>query len=88
MSQILCSVDGLCSNYSKVRMVCVGHEKGADVGPLITKDAKNRVCELVQSGVEEGAKLLLDGRNVKVPGYEKGNFVGMSIRSYSHLVCL
>ena len=56
--------------------MCSGHEKDADLGPLITKDAKKRVCELVQSGVDEGASLLLDGRAIKVLGYEKGNFVG------------
>ncbi|KAL1534404.1 Methylmalonate-semialdehyde dehydrogenase [acylating], mitochondrial, variant 2 [Salvia divinorum] len=41
--------------------------------------AKERVCRLVQSGVESGARLLLDGRNIKVPGYEQGNFVGPTI---------
>ena len=33
------------------------------------------------TGVNEGAKLLLDGRGIKVPGYEKGNFVGPTILS-------
>uniref|UniRef100_A0A8D3E041 methylmalonate-semialdehyde dehydrogenase (CoA acylating) n=1 Tax=Scophthalmus maximus TaxID=52904 RepID=A0A8D3E041_SCOMX len=42
-------------------------------------NAKTRVESLIQSGVEEGAKLLLDGRNVKVKGYENGNFVGPTI---------
>jgi malonate-semialdehyde dehydrogenase (acetylating)/methylmalonate-semialdehyde dehydrogenase len=37
------------------------------------------VEQLIAAGVEDGAKLLLDGRNVKVPGYEKGNFVGPSV---------
>ena len=34
---------------------------------------------LVQSGVDEGASLLLDGRGVKPPGYEQGNFVGPTV---------
>ena len=59
--------------------VSLGHEPGADLGPLITPQAKERVCELIQSGVDEGADLLLDGRNVKVPGYENGNFVGPTV---------
>ena len=34
-----------------------GTEPGADLGPLISPEAKQRVCDLVQSGVEEGAKV-------------------------------
>ncbi|KAG7237131.1 hypothetical protein INR49_032772 [Caranx melampygus] len=52
---------------------------GADVGPLISPEARKRVESLIQSGVDEGANLLLDGRNVKVKGYENGNFVGPTI---------
>lgn len=59
----------------------LGDQPGADVGPLISPQAKERVCSLIQSGVDEGAKLLLDGRNVNVKGYEKGNFVGPTIIS-------
>ena len=49
------------------------------MGPLISPEAKKRVCNLVQSGIDAGAKVLLDGRDIKVPGYEKGNFVGPTI---------
>lgn len=56
-----------------------GDQPGADVGPLISPEAKDRVESLIQSGVDEGAKLLLDGRNVNVKGYENGNFVGPTI---------
>lgn len=51
------------------------------MGPLISPQAKRRVESLIQSGVEEGARVLLDGRNVKVAGYESGNFVGPTILS-------
>ncbi|XP_005917733.1 methylmalonate-semialdehyde dehydrogenase [acylating], mitochondrial [Haplochromis burtoni] len=64
---------------SKSLRVNSGDQPGADVGPLITPEAKARVESLIQSGVDEGAKLLLDGRNVKVKGYENGNFVGPTI---------
>ena len=57
----------------------LGHEPNADLGPLISPQAKQRVLDLVNSGVKEGAELLLDGRDVSVPGYEKGNFVGPTI---------
>ena len=58
-----------------------GDQPGADVGPLISPEAKVRVNSLIQSGVDEGATLLLDGRAVNVKGYENGNFVGPTIIS-------
>jgi malonate-semialdehyde dehydrogenase (acetylating)/methylmalonate-semialdehyde dehydrogenase len=64
---------------AKKLRVSAGNEPTADLGPLISKKAKQRVLDLVESGVNEGAKLLLDGRGIKVPGYEKGNFVGPTI---------
>lgn len=57
----------------------LGDQPGADVGPLISPEARARVEMLIQSGVDEGATLLLDGRNVHVKGYENGNFVGPTI---------
>lgn len=71
-------IPDLVAKAKKLR-VTAGHEPGADIGPLISPKAKQRVLDLVESGVNEGAKLLLDGRNVKVSGYEKGNFVGPTI---------
>jgi len=56
-----------------------GKEPGADIGPLISPEAKERVKRLIQSGVDQGAKLVLDGRDVKVAKYPKGNFVGPTI---------
>ncbi|KAG8368584.1 hypothetical protein BUALT_Bualt15G0060700 [Buddleja alternifolia] len=64
---------------AKALKVNTGTDPEADLGPVISKQAKERVCKLVQSGVESGARLLLDGRNIKVPGYEKGNFIGPTI---------
>lgn len=56
-----------------------GHVPGVDVGPVISPESKQRILSLIQSGVDEGAKLILDGRNVTVEKYEKGNFVGPTI---------
>ncbi|KAI9361282.1 Aldehyde/histidinol dehydrogenase [Zopfochytrium polystomum] len=56
-----------------------GFAEDADLGPLISKEAKARVEQLIQSGVDEGAKLLLDGRGIKPAGFESGNFVGPTI---------
>ncbi|KAJ1396925.1 Methylmalonate-semialdehyde dehydrogenase [Sesbania bispinosa] len=61
--------------------VNAGTEPDTDLGPVISKQAKERIHKLVQSGVESGAKLLLDGRNIVVPGYESGNFIGPTILS-------
>lgn len=49
-----------------------------DIAPLQSKDAKERVERLIEAGAKE-AKVLLDGRGYKVPGFEKGNFVGPTI---------
>ncbi|XP_075188650.1 LOW QUALITY PROTEIN: methylmalonate-semialdehyde/malonate-semialdehyde dehydrogenase [acylating], mitochondrial, partial [Anomaloglossus baeobatrachus] len=64
---------------AKKLQVNAGDQPGADVGPLISKEAKRRVCSLIDSGVKQGAALLLDGRSIKVKGYENGNFVGPTI---------
>jgi len=56
-----------------------GKEPGADVGPLISPEARERVVRLIQSGVDQGAKLVLDGRGIKAPKYPKGNFLGPTI---------
>ncbi|GAB4838399.1 Methylmalonate-semialdehyde dehydrogenase [acylating], mitochondrial [Ancistrocladus abbreviatus] len=61
--------------------VNAGMEPDADLGPVISKQAKERICRLIQSGVEAGARLLLDGRNIVVPGYEHGNFISPTILS-------
>ena len=47
-----------------------------DFGPLVTKDAYTRVKGLVDKGVAEGAKLVVDGRGFKLQGYENGYFIG------------
>ena len=66
-------------NKTKTLKVNAGHEPNTDVGPVISTRAKARVIDLINSGVEQGAELLLDGRDVQVPGYEQGNFVGPTI---------
>lgn len=66
---------------AKTLKVNGGTEAGTDVGPLISCAARERVEGLIASGIEQGAKLELDGRNPQVAGYEKGNFVGPTIFS-------
>jgi len=61
--------------------VNAGHVPGTDVGPVISAASRQRINELIESGVKEGAKLILDGRKISVPGYEDGYFVGPTILS-------
>lgn len=49
------------------------------LGPVVSAAHREKVCRWIQTGIEEGAELILDGRNVKVPGYENGYFVGPTI---------
>lgn len=51
----------------------------ADINPLITRQAKERVEGLIQRGVDEGADLVVDGRGQSLQGYENGFFVGASL---------
>jgi malonate-semialdehyde dehydrogenase (acetylating)/methylmalonate-semialdehyde dehydrogenase len=51
-------------------------DAGADYGPLVTRDALNRVKGYITEGVAEGADLLVDGRDFKMQGYEGGFFIG------------
>lgn len=59
--------------------VNAGHVPGTDLGPVISPQSKARIHNLIESAAKEGAKIVLDGRNITVPGYEKGNFVGPTI---------
>lgn len=56
-----------------------GWDTSTDVGPLISKASQKRVHAIVEHAVSQGATLELDGRNVTVPGYENGNFVGPTV---------
>eukprot|EP00850_Spirogloea_muscicola_P002684 SM000010S04322 [mRNA] locus=s10:975747:980531:- [translate_table: standard] len=69
---------GLLQRAKKLR-VSAGTEPGADLGPVISKQAKDRIHRLIQSAVDQGARLVLDGRDIKVEGYEEGNFVGPTL---------
>ena len=48
----------------------------ADYGPMVTRAHLNKVKDYVDLGIKEGAKLVVDGRNFRLQGYEKGNFMG------------
>jgi malonate-semialdehyde dehydrogenase (acetylating)/methylmalonate-semialdehyde dehydrogenase len=54
-------------------------DEGADYGPLVTKDALARVRGYIDVGVNEGAKLVVDGRDFRMQGHEGGYFIGGSL---------
>ncbi len=66
---------------AKSLKVNAGTEPGADLGPIISRQAKGRIEQLIDLGVKEGAKLELDGRHPRVPGYENGNFIAPTVFS-------
>jgi malonate-semialdehyde dehydrogenase (acetylating)/methylmalonate-semialdehyde dehydrogenase len=53
-----------------------GMDSNSEMGPLVTKEHLEKVKSYVDIGVEEGAKLAVDGRNLKLQGYEKGFYIG------------
>ena len=65
----------------KVEALKVGPstDEGSDLGPLVTKEHHARVRQWIDTGVEEGAELLIDGREFSLQGYENGFFMGGSL---------
>jgi len=59
-----------------------GTDKTSEMGPLITKEHLEKVKKYVDLGIKEGAKLLVDGRNLKLQGYEKGFYIGGCLFDY------
>ena len=53
-----------------------GMDKSSEMGPLVTKEHLEKVKGYVDLGVQEGAKLVVDGRDIKLQGYEEGYYIG------------
>ena len=53
-----------------------GMDKNSEMGPLVTKEHLDKVKSYVDIGVQEGAELVVDGRELKLQGYEKGYYMG------------
>src|SRR6202162_3418319 len=70
--------DSIADAASKLR-VGNGLDEGVQMGPVITSQSKERVESLIGLGEKQGAKVLIDGRNSKIPKYESGNFVKPTI---------
>ncbi|KMZ12047.1 Methylmalonate-semialdehyde dehydrogenase [Candidatus Burkholderia humilis] len=66
----------MLAERAKTLKIKNGMELNAEMGPIVTKQALERIEGCIASGVEEGAKLVVDGRGFKVPGHEDGFFTG------------
>lgn len=56
-----------------------GDQPGVEMGPLVTREHMERVRSYIEAGVSQGARLVADGRDLVVPGYEGGFFVGPTL---------
>jgi malonate-semialdehyde dehydrogenase (acetylating)/methylmalonate-semialdehyde dehydrogenase len=56
-----------------------GFDSSTDIGPMIDQKALARAERLIQSAIDQGAEVLLDGRGVTVEGFEQGNFLGPTV---------
>ena len=59
--------------------VNAGHVKDTDIGPVISPEAKKRIQSIVRNAPNEGAQVILDGTDLVVKGFEKGNFIGPTV---------
>jgi malonate-semialdehyde dehydrogenase (acetylating)/methylmalonate-semialdehyde dehydrogenase len=56
-----------------------GLEHSSEMGPVVTAEHKAKIEHYIEQGVAEGARLVVDGRGLKVPGHEQGFFVGATL---------
>jgi malonate-semialdehyde dehydrogenase (acetylating)/methylmalonate-semialdehyde dehydrogenase len=64
---------------AKLMKVGPGSQRDADLGPVVSPHAKARIVNIINKGVEQGASILIDGRDCQVDGYPRGNFVGPTL---------
>lgn len=69
----------LVVQYAKEMKIGPAYDKTTDLGPVVDNAHKAKVIQWIEKGIEEGAQLVLDGRNVTVPGYENGFYLGPTI---------
>jgi malonate-semialdehyde dehydrogenase (acetylating) / methylmalonate-semialdehyde dehydrogenase len=86
---VVCVVDSVADRFvellvAKARELRMGaaYLPESQLGPLVSAAQKASVVAAIDRGVEQGAKLVLDGRKASVPGFENGYFVGPTIFDY------
>jgi malonate-semialdehyde dehydrogenase (acetylating)/methylmalonate-semialdehyde dehydrogenase len=70
---------GYLVKFAKARKVGCAYDPATELGPVVSAEHKQSVIEWIDKGVKEGAQLVLDGRDVVVPGFENGYFIGPTI---------
>ena len=70
---------GYMMKYAEQRVVGCSYDPKTELGPVVSADHQAFVKGWINKGVEEGADLIMDGRDLVVPGYENGFFVGPTI---------
>lgn len=63
------------AEVAEKRIVGFGLDENVQMGPVITRESKERIESLIEKGIGEGARPVVDGRGAEIPGYEKGYFV-------------
>lgn len=74
-------VSKIAAQASKLK-VGVAYDKSTQLGPVYSAKHKENVANWIQKGIDEGAKVVLDGRDVKVEGYENGFYLAPTILDY------
>ena len=69
-------IEALVPRIEKLKVAPYTAGDDVDMGPVVTREAKERILGLINSGVEQGAKLVVDNRDFSLQGYENGFFVG------------
>ena len=69
----------LLKKKAQAMKVGCAYDPETQLGPVVNAKHKESVCNWIQKGIDEGAELVLDGRDIVVPGFENGYFVGPTI---------
>jgi malonate-semialdehyde dehydrogenase (acetylating) / methylmalonate-semialdehyde dehydrogenase len=71
-------VDAVSTRAGAVK-VGPGRDAASEMGPIVTREARDRIAGYVESGAQQGALVAVDGRGLVVPGHEEGFFIGPSV---------
>ena len=71
-------VERLVSLAGELKVGCA-YDKTSQMGPVVTKKHRDSILNWIETGIREGAELVLDGRDIRVPGYENGYYIGPTI---------
>ena len=67
------------SDKSQTLKVAPWTDANSDMGPVISAEHKDKIINYINLGEKEGAKLVVDGRNIKIQGYDNGYFLGPTL---------